>query len=522
MKYSVKNFEVEVDPAFIKNDEIKWNFTGNGEYIIGEKDGEKWFIKRNIHVRLPDRSTPKDLYDLYKAPCDAIEKKQNHLYTLMKDLDWKKDHIVKEENHFWDKNENMFVTVTHCVPDTLDGSYDYTSLNREEFVELAQKTAEALTKLHAHDVIHGDLKEKNIVVSDKDGTLTPYLIDFDTSYPRKEIPEEKAIGGSEGYQSPEVLLYSEGEVGKDAITSAVDIYSLGVVFHRWWTGTSPKFDSDDKVTVNRKFNVCIGDDCGATIQSLINWMLAKDAGERPTAQQVDDVLLDKEAVPEKFHTGKDYKLFEDSLWDEHNEVAALLPTSEMKAKGIKAFKRFNDGRGSNGLKYEIKFNDGNKVTMSVTELCDNGYATRKAANIDEPWEDDGIEFESAEVIAEKGYTAIRRKLFFTRKSYDVINVSGSSYERSRNWLLKEGLAHIKEESTHSKAIEIEVDTPWPEHGKEYDKKNMEILGIKSISKTTSDSGEHCYRIVYNQLIDGKNKVNENVSIGNIKLMGFIK
>ncbi len=523
MKY---NGTYEADPAFLEGGAIKWRSTGNGEYIIASKGGKKYFVKRNMHVRYPSRGEPKAVYEKYKVKADALQKKQERLRALMRGLKWETDHIVAEEENFWD-SDKMFTTVTPCIPDALPDSFDYTGLSLREFLQLALSAAKALEVLHAHGVIHGDLKGKNILVTARGGAYTPYLIDFDSSYPADEIPDWEGIGGSDGYQSPEVMLYGsdEGAAPKETITAATDIFSLGVVFHKWWAGAFPGVDLergsvgaavylDKDVTIDKKFNVRIGGGCGATLQSLINWMFAKDPAERPTAKEVTQVLSDLSEVPEKFHKGNDEKPFDGALWDTHKRIAELLPVSDLKAKGIKSLKRINEGSSSMNLKYRVVMEDGTERTMTISELCDAGYAVSKGAELEAPWEEHLIEFEPAEAIAKKGYVQIRRKQLAFRKRYLITTVSGMEIDKGYEWLITEGLAHPK-------SVEIDADTPWPEHGTRYDPENMARLNVKSISRMEV-GGEHRYRIVYNTIVDGKNKVNERVPANNLKLMGFIK
>lgn len=516
----------DVDPAFIRGGSIIWRMTGNGEFVIATRGGQQYFVKRNMHVRLPAKSLPKDVYDVLKRDADAIEGKQKKLKSLMKGLDWRTDHVVVELEHFWD-DEKMFVTVTPNIKDGLPDTYDYTALGKEEFIALATEAAKAMDKLHAHGVIHGDIKVKNIIVTHDGGAYTPYLIDFDSSYPVSDIPEHDGIGGSDGYQSPEIIYYGNDDAApKGVITPATDIFSLGVVFHKWWTGALPGTElksgsagvalyHDKAVIIDKKFNVQIGDNCGATLLSLINWMLAKDPEKRPTAGQVSDVLGDKLEVPEEYHKGNDAKPFKAELWDAHTLIAQLLPKAELKKLGVKAFTRINDGGGSSSLKYRITEKGGAEKTLIVTELIDAGYAKGKSAEIDEPWDEHFIELEPADEIVKKGYAKIQRAKIAYSKRYIVTTVSGREVDKGYEWLIAEGLARPKT------FIIDGAETPWPEHGKAYDPVGMAKLGVKSISRMEV-CGEHRYRIVYNEIKDGVQKVNERVHVNNLKLMGFIK
>lgn len=518
--------EYEVDSDFIEGGAIKWRLTGNGKYVVGTRNGQKYFIKRNIHVRCPLATLPKKVYDKYKAEADAIYNKQKTLREKMSGLSWDSDHIVVEEANFWD-DEQMFTTITAYIPDALPDTFDYSKLSLSEFTELAKEFAVLLQKIHKRDVIHGDLKEKNILVVNKGGKYVPYLIDFDSSYITSEIPVRERIGGSEGYQSPEILLYGSDKDAADSsiITTATDIFTMAVVMHRWWTGSFPSFDLDkgsigdavklDKtITINKKFDVKIGDNCGATLMSLMNWMLIKDPKSRPTVNQVLAVLYDNMEVPEEYHKGSDEKPFDKELWAAHKLVAELYTVATLKKKGVKSFKRVNTGCGSKGLKYQVVLRDGTNKTLSIDELIKSGYGKAVAASVDTPWDGHDIEFVTPVEISAKGYCKIVKTQIAYRKRYMVTTNTGTEFDKGYDWLISEGLAKLK-------VGEVDADTPWPEHGTAYVPENMTRLGVKSISRVEV-GGEHRYKIVYNEIVDGKNKVNDKVSGNNLKIMGFIK
>lgn len=516
----------EIDSSYVSGGSIKWDVTGCGEFVLGTKGKQKYFIKRNSSIRFPSLSDPKAVYERYKKQSDEIVKKQQTLRRHMAGLTWNKDRIVVEEENFKDE-DNMFTTVTVYVPGAIAAPYD--TIDVKAFIELSKELALILKKLHSCEVIHGDLKEKNILVVNDKGKYVPYLIDFDSSYVTTEIPEWDGIGGTEGYQSPEIVLYSsdEGAAESSTITTATDIFTMAVVMHRWWTGAFPSVGVDrcsvgaavylgNAVTIDKKFDVKIGDEYGATLMSLMNWMLAKDIKSRPTAEQVLSVLSDESEVPEAYRSGSDDNPFDKELWSAHKLIAELDSVDVLKSKGVKSFKRANLGCGSGGLKYQVVTSDGSDKTMSIEELISAGYAKSVPAKVDEPWDDHDIEFISPEEISAKGYSKIAKIKIAYRKRYMITTNTGTEFDKGYEWLLNEGIAKMKVYD----CPDI-TDTPWPEHGREYVAENIVRLGIKSISRVEV-GGEHRYKIVYKEIADGKNKVNDKVSGNNLKLMGIIK
>jgi len=517
----------DVDSAFVEGSVLKWKLTGNGVYLFATKGGNRYFVKRNNNVRYPQKDLPPAVYDGFKKDADYLENKQKTLKSLMKGMSWTKDHIVVEEEHFWDE-DNLFTTITALIPDILPDDYDYTTQSLSDFLGMALNATEIFCKLHKCGVIHGDLKLKNFVVRQESGKYVPYLLDFDSSYPKKSIPTWDRIGGSPGWQSPEIMVYAgtEDETLASTITSGTDIFTLGIVFHHWWGGSFPGIDIDggcvaaavymDKpVIINKKFDVKIGPNNGATLMSLINWMFAKEPEKRPTAEQVKQVLQDELCVPDEYQIGSDEKPFKAELWTVHSAVAELLAEDALKKLGLKGFTKINEGSGSTGLKYLLKKEDGTESILSIDELISGGYATRRGAAIDGAWPEHNIELVSAEEISAKGYAKIEKSEIFFRKKYRITTSGGRSFEKGYEWLLAEGLAKAKVCDT------IDTDTPWPEHGTEYVKANMAMLGVKSISRMEI-AGEHRYKIVYEEIVDGKNKVNERVPVSNLRIMGFIK
>ena len=111
-------------------------------------------------------------------------------------------------------------------------------------LKLFQQVCEAVHFAHQHAVIHGDLKPSNILVT---GDGIPELTDFgfaDTLYPTCDDDENAGIDAT-GHltRTSEILLTPEyaspEQVEGESVTTASDIYALGIVLYLLLTGRLP-------------------------------------------------------------------------------------------------------------------------------------------------------------------------------------------------------------------------------------------------------------------------------------------
>ena len=518
----------EIEPEFILGDKdvLDWHSAGLGEYIVGQKDGIRWFIKRNNEYRFPtEKEQPdKELRDYYLIPAKKYQADREELRRLMVKvgkLSATRDHIVPEVEHFI--SDGRIVLVSQYV-ENIARDVNFTEMAAEAFIRFCSDVAGLLVKLHSCGVIHGDLKvgqpddvmSGNIVAAIERGKLTPYLIDFDLSFPAPPAKNPEGIPHSDNYESPEIIPYIDGDEDNfTEITTATDIFTLGIVFHKLWTGVFPATEvekasvgrcvaKDKHVTINRKFNVKIGDSWGATFISLINWMLVKEPKARPTAAQVVAVLNDEMAVPDVYHMGDDVKLFTE-LWDAHKRAADRLSVEELRALGVSSFKNVNEG---GRLKYSVRKKNGAETIFTLDEAIEAGYIIRRPADISEPWAEHNIDMASAEDIAAKGYIEVKRTTASGHR-YKIVTASGVMFTHGYEWLISEGLA------TRKAVAPIEGDKPWPGDGRYASAEYLAERGVKKILRVKYGA-EKRYRV---EFLDREPL--DYVNAGTMRKLGYI-
>lgn len=159
-------------------------------------------------------------------------------------------------------------------------------ISKDDAVSYLRQIASALTAVHAHGVLHRDLKPGNIMLR-KDGSVA--LIDFGLAKRAKlenEITDKGEIFGTPYYMSPE-----QGHGSGVDLRS--DIYSLGVVFYEMLTGEKP-YKADTAMGIIFKHAHAPIPLLPARLsryQPLINLMLAKaPQGRLQNAAEIEECL----------------------------------------------------------------------------------------------------------------------------------------------------------------------------------------------------------------------------------------
>ncbi|WP_367130248.1 protein kinase [Saccharothrix sp. HUAS TT1] len=173
---------------------------------------------------------------------------------------------------------------------TLRDLMDLGPLPLDRVRALGARLADALAYVHAHDLVHRDVKPSNILLDQDDD---PFLADFGLAHltGATRLTRTNQLVGTAAYLAPEQVLGQE--IGHPA-----DVYALGLVLVECLTGRREYQGGDVEAAVARLHRTpTIPEELPADVRGLLARMTSSAPEDRPTAHDCAQVLGGVPALP---------------------------------------------------------------------------------------------------------------------------------------------------------------------------------------------------------------------------------
>ncbi|XP_007256339.2 serine/threonine kinase 17a like [Astyanax mexicanus] len=186
------------------------------------------------------------------------------------------------------ETSNEIILVLECAAggeifDQCVGDSDE-AFTEKDVIRLARQILTGVAFLHKKNVVHLDLKPQNILLTCTQPLGDIRIVDFGLSRHVNSTSEVREIVGTPEYVAPEILDYEK-------ISTATDMWSIGVLMYVMLTGESPFLGNDNQETYLNisQVNVDYSQDVFHGISSLavdfIKSLLHKNPADRATAEQ---------------------------------------------------------------------------------------------------------------------------------------------------------------------------------------------------------------------------------------------
>jgi eukaryotic-like serine/threonine-protein kinase len=221
---------------------------GQCQWGFAEHGGEEFFIKKFLTPVYPGEEAPGSEKGKQKRrdQCHKFEKKQLAIIKALSDCG-NGGLVVRTIDCFRygnDAGEHYFKVSQKVDTSSLSDRVHTLELRKRLFVMLT--AAGAVSILHQNGIIHLDLKPDNIMIQEYGSKLIAKVIDFDSSILEGESTEVETLVGDTVYYSPEFARHIATFGETPPPTKKSDIFSLGLIFYKYWTGNLPTFSPSYK------------------------------------------------------------------------------------------------------------------------------------------------------------------------------------------------------------------------------------------------------------------------------------
>lgn len=301
---SINGFRIVSEPSTSGGGRCVWAFA--------ERRGTRHFIKQFLDPKWPTEQSMGNPASkaARRAECLEFEARYQAVNDRINGGGVGGGNLVTATDFF--RDGTTYYKVTDWVE--AEAFDDLRKLTLRQRAVVLRTLCQSMKLLHRANIVHGDLKTANILLqrSATSDLYTAKMIDFDDSYFGGTPPPPEQIVGDQQYGAPEWLRYVklEPDARPEDLTTAADVFALGLVFHQYLVGELPGYDrtrfSAPAEAVLAGSPLELSAQLHPDAATMIRAMTSSKASDRPTVEDLitqltDDALVGPPSAPASPH-----------------------------------------------------------------------------------------------------------------------------------------------------------------------------------------------------------------------------
>ena len=264
---------------------------GFSRWTYAVRKGRSYFLKEFLSPVYPTGDALSEaMRNSRIRACTEFEQRNKKLYETVNRIS---DGNLVRIFEFFRHDSHYYISMERIE----DEKIDMEALQKTSFRDrlmLCLTVSHSILRLHKAHIVHADIKDTNILIrKSKNGRLVGKIIDYEACFFEDEsFYESEELEGDQLYLAPEACRFIFGEDVK--LTTKIDVFALGLLFHQYLTGKFPDFDKTEyayafeavldgkKLTADRNLPL--------NLQKILNRMLKREPEDRVSMEMVHSVF----------------------------------------------------------------------------------------------------------------------------------------------------------------------------------------------------------------------------------------